>query len=484
MSFNEIFPNYPKGWRSLTLGELAKESGGSIQTGPFGSQLHASDYVECGIPSIMPKNISVDGVLKNDIAQIKPEDAERLAKYRVRLGDIVYSRRGDVEKCCLITKKEDGWLCGTGCLRVRIPADHLLQQYVHAYLCHPAVRSWVVRHAIGATMPNLNTSILSALPVLIPAAKEIQRIVEIWSAVSEKITLNTQINQTLEQMAQALFKSWFVDFDPVIDNALDAGNPIPEPLAERAARREAMWAAGSEKAPARLPAETRRLFPDQFEEDDVLGWVPEGWKAARLSDITTELRRGISPKYVEEGGVQVINQKCIRNHEVNFSLCRRNDSGVKKVDGRLLEFGDLLVNSTGTGTLGRVAMIEQLPEPTVVDSHVTIIRTDPTVYPKHVFAQQMIFIEPYVAALGEGSTGQTELSRKMVADIQIVMPTFKCLDQLEAKISAFSQVRSQNRNQVEVLTQLRDTLLPKLLSGELTVNTAEDTEREAEEVMA
>ena len=155
---------------------------------------------------------------------------------------------------------------------------------------------------------------------------------------------------------------------------------------------------------------------------------------------------------------------------------------MKKVDGRLLELGDLLVNSTGTGTLGRVAMIEQLPEPTVVDSHVTIIRTDPTVYPKHVFAQQMIFIEPYVTALGEGSTGQTELSRKMVADIQVVMPTFNCLDQLETKISAFSQVRSQNRNQVEVLTQLRDTLLPKLLSGELQLPEAEAAVETALEV--
>ena len=342
-----------------------------------------------------------------------------------------------------------------------------------------------LQYSDKAAVPGVNRNHLHKAWVRVPSNVADQiRIAKMLSILDRRITLNTQINQTLEQMAQALFKSWFVDFDPVIDNALEAGNPIPEPLAERAARREAMWAAGSEKAPARLPAETRRLFPDQFEEDDVLGWVPKGWKAARLSDITTELRRGISPKYVEEGGVQVINQKCIRNHEVNFSLCRRNDSGVKKVDGRLLEFGDLLVNSTGTGTLGRVAMIEQLPEPTVVDSHVTIIRTDPTVYPKHVFAQQMIFIEPYVAALGEGSTGQTELSRKMVADIQIVMPTFKCLDQLEAKISAFSQVRSQNQNQVEVLTQLRDTLLPKLLSGELTVNTAEDTEREAEEVMA
>ena len=348
--------------------------------------------------------------------------------------------------------------------------------------CFRILRKDIQRQATGSVQDNINLQTLERLRFPIPTLPGQQKIAGILCRLDEKITLNTQINQTLEQMAQALFQSWFVDFDPVIDNALEAGNPIPEPLVERAARRQAMWAAQDETAPARLPDETRQLFPDRFEEDEALGWVPAGWKATRLSDISTELRRGISPKYVEKGGIQVVNQKCIRNHEVSFSLCRRNDPGVKKVDGRLLELGDLLINSTGTGTLGRVAMIEQLPEPTVIDSHVTLVRTDPVVYPKHVFAQQMIFLEPYVTALGEGSTGQTELSRKMVADIQIVMPTFKCLDLLEAKISAFSQARSQNRSQVEVLTQLRDTLLPKLLSGELQLPEAEAAVETALEV--
>lgn len=417
-------------------------------------------------------------------AHLSQKDFEKWTK-RVtpREGDVLFSYETRLGEAALMPPKIKACL-GRRMGLLRPDVTKVIPEYLlYAYLS-PGFQQVLKEKTIhGATVERISLRELPDFPVWIPPLAEQKKVVEVLQSLYSKIHLNTQINQTLEQMAQALFKSWFVDFDPVIDNALDAGNPIPEPLAERAARRQTMWAAGSGKAPARLPAETRRLFPDRFEEDEVLGWVPKGWKAARLSDITTELRRGISPKYVEEGGVQVINQKCIRNHEVNFSLCRRNDSGVKKVDGRLLELGDLLVNSTGTGTLGRVAMIEQLPEPTVVDSHVTIIRTDPSVYPKHVFAQQMIFIEPYVTALGEGSTGQTELSRKMVSDIQIVMPTFDCLEQLEVKISAFSQFRSQNRNQVEVLTQLRDTLLPKLLSGELQLPEAEaavDTALETE----
>lgn len=337
--------------------------------------------------------------------------------------------------------------------------------------------------SIGSATKFLTKKILDAFEVQLPPIEEQNWIANhLWN-IERKISLNTQMNQTLEQMAQALFKSWFVDFDPVIDNALEAGNPIPEPLAERAASRQKMWATESETVSARLSAETRRLFPDRFEEDEVLGWVPERWRSSRLSNISSVLRRGISPKYTEVGGVRVINQKCIRHHEVDFTLCRRNDPSAKKVDGRFLEVGDLLINSTGTGTLGRVAMIEQLAEPTVIDSHVTVVRVDPEVYPKHVFAQQMIFLEPHVTALGEGSTGQTELSRKLISNIAIVMPEFKCLEQLEARIRVFSLARSRNRNQVDVLTQLRDTLLPKLLSGELQLPEAEgvvDTVQETE----
>lgn len=99
-------------WVSTTLGELVDTFGGSVQTGPFGSQLHAADYVSEGIPSVMPKNIRIEEIDVEDIARISLSDAERLKKYLLAEGDIVYSRRGDVEKCALVTKNETNWLCG------------------------------------------------------------------------------------------------------------------------------------------------------------------------------------------------------------------------------------------------------------------------------------------------------------------------------------------------------------------------------------
>ncbi len=107
-----------------TLGEVCRSGGGGIQTGPFGSQLHKSDYVTSGIPSIMPQNIGDNRIIEDGIARISPVDAKRLSLYCVQAGDIVYSRRGDVERRALMRKPETGGLCGTGCLRVRLGTVH------------------------------------------------------------------------------------------------------------------------------------------------------------------------------------------------------------------------------------------------------------------------------------------------------------------------------------------------------------------------
>ena len=308
MESDFAYKNFPITWGLTTLGEIVKQSGGSIQTGPFGSQLHASDYVTIGIPSVMPKNITIEGINEDDIARITEDDAKRLSKYLLDEGDIVYSRRGDVEKCALVKAHERGWLCGTGCLRIRLGRQtNLTSNFLHAYLSTPAIREWVSRNAIGATMPNLNTSILSNIPVLVPTENEINFFGDIWYNLNQKITLNRQINQTLEQMAQTLFKSWFVDFDPVIDNALDAGNDIPDTLQERAEQRRLLRAKTDIKP---LPAETRALFPSEFEETE-LGWVPKGWQIRQIKDVVERI--SVGKKYSQKelkptGHVPVLDQ--------------------------------------------------------------------------------------------------------------------------------------------------------------------------------
>ena len=203
MAFDSVFP-LSQDWEVLPLGEVCKRGGGNVQTGPFGSQLHASDYVAEGIPTVMPQNIGDNRILDTGIARITEADAQRLSKYRIREGDIIYSRRGDVERRAWVRKAEDGWLCGTGCLRIRFGEEVVYPRYAAHYLGHPAVREWIVRHAHGATMPNLNTTILSELPFVLPPWTDQVSIGDAIELYDQKIDLNRRINQTLEAMARCV----------------------------------------------------------------------------------------------------------------------------------------------------------------------------------------------------------------------------------------------------------------------------------------
>jgi len=163
------FGPVPKGWRATTLGAEVERCGGAIQTGPFGSQLHASDYVPHGVPVVMPKDIGGRRVSTATVARIRELDAERLSRHRLQSGDVVYSRRGDVERHALIGHREVGWLCGTGCLLVRLGAQWRSPAFASFALDRPETRAWISQHAIGATMPNLNTGILASVPFLMPS---------------------------------------------------------------------------------------------------------------------------------------------------------------------------------------------------------------------------------------------------------------------------------------------------------------------------
>ena len=267
---NGLFVKCPHEWEVLTLGEVCERGKGNVQTGPFGSQLHQSDYVPVGIPSIMPANIGDNRINPDGIARITEKDAERLKKYRVKPGDVVYSRRGDVERRALVRENEDGWLCGTGCLRVRFGAGVVEPVFAAHYLGHPLVREWIVRHSVGATMRNLNTSILSALPFHLPPLFEQQAIAAVLGALDDRIELNRRMNETLEAMARALFKDWFVDFGPT--------------------------RAKAEGRPAYLAPEIWDLFPAALDDED----KPVGWEEEPLSKFFTIIGGGTPKTSVEE----------------------------------------------------------------------------------------------------------------------------------------------------------------------------------------
>jgi type I restriction enzyme S subunit len=146
--------------------------------------------------------------------------------------------------------------------------------------------------------------------------------------------------------------------------------------------------------------------------------MKKGWQTKTLGEICSFLNRGISPRYLDRGGICVLNQKCIRDHRVSYEPSRRHDARAKKVGSeRLIQAGDVLVNSTGTGTLGRVAQLREAPpEPTTVDSHVTIVRPTPGKFYPEFFGYMLVVIEDAIKEVGEGCGGQTELARSVLAE--------------------------------------------------------------------
>lgn len=176
---------------TTNLGEIA-----DIITGPFGSQLHMSDYVSEGMPVIMPQNIGNRTVIEDGIARITQSDFERLKRYATKENDLVFSRRGDVEKHAFISNS-DGALCGTGCLRVRVKSDNVYPLYLSFYLSMPEKKKWLSTHAVGSNMPNLNTDILSALPIDLPDYEVQVKTTNSLQLIDNKIAINDKINDNL-----------------------------------------------------------------------------------------------------------------------------------------------------------------------------------------------------------------------------------------------------------------------------------------------
>lgn len=308
------------------------------------------------------------------------------------------------------------------------------------YLLYALLGSDISSYLTGAVMPKLTQGNLNRILLPCPPRQTQEAIVSVLGMLDDRIALLRETNATLEAIAQALFKSWFVDFDPV--RAKSQGLP-----------------------PAGMDEATAALFPDGFQES-ALGPLPMTWATSKLGDETAYLNRGISPKYLETGGVQVLNQKCVRDFAVDQAKARRHDTSQRSIAGRELHVGDVLVNSTGVGTLGRVAQVLALNETTIVDSHVTVVRAGRRLTWNYL-GLALMRRQSEIEGLGEGSTGQTELSRGKLAQLEFIVPPETVLRAFDAVTVPLRSKMSANSQRAQTLATLRDTLLPRLISGQL-----------------
>ena len=331
--------------------------------------------------------------------------------------------------------------------------------------------------AEGSVQKNLYVSALSKVKLLLPDINKQKEIGYILNTLDQKIELNTQINQTLEQIAQALFKSWFVDFDPVRAKVQALSDGLSLEQAELAAMQ-----AISGKTPEELTAlsqtqpdryaelaETAKAFPSEMVEVDGVE-VPKGWEVKSLPEIIDFLEGpGIRNwQYTdEEDGIKFINIRCIQNGDLTLTTANKitKEEAFGKYKHFQLEEDDIVVSTSGT--LGRFAFVrkEHLP----LSLNTSVIRFRPIKNKSTLgfiagFVENQLQHELEIRASG---SAQRNFGPTHLKQISLLVPDFKLLELHQKYASSLFEKRKQLLSEIDVLKDTRDLLLPKLLNGEI-----------------
>ena len=330
---------------------------------------------------------------------------------------------------------------------------------------------------VGSGVPTLNRNHLSGVLVADTSYSYEKEVSNVIGILDDKINLNKKINQTLQQMSQTLFKSWFVDFDPVIDNALDAGNPIPEALQSRAELRQKVRNSADFKP---LPAEIRSLFPSEFEETE-LGWVPKGWKIDNIGGLSDKIFSGGTPNTSTEeywnGALNWFSSGETRNALIIETEKKITATGVKNSSTRLSVAGDILIASAGQGHTRGQTSLNTID--TYINQSVVCIRPIKPSYSTWLyFNLSSRYTE--MRAISDSHSIRGSLTTKLISSMKVASPTDELISLFDINCSVFISKIKNNLELSRELKKLRDTLLPKLISGELSLEDLPDLTTDTE----
>jgi type I restriction enzyme S subunit len=431
-------------WLSLTIGDLVRQGEAVVQTGPFGSQLHSYDYVADGTAVIPTEAIGRGRILNISVPRVNSTKAAELARHRLQLDDILFARRGAQATglSAIVDKRFEGAMCGTGALLLRVQSSRVDPKYLAMFLASESAYTWLRAHAVGAVMPNLNTEIIKALPIRLPPLEEQRNIASFFNAVDDRIALLRETNATLEAIAQALFKSWFVDFDPV---HAKLNGRVPDGMDEA----------------------TAALFPDEFEESE-LGQVPRGWQVLPVGDVISSVG-GATPDtknsiywnpplhcWTTPKDLSDITSPVLFNTERKLS-----DEGLARVSSGLLPAGTLLLSSRAP--IGYLALT-QVPL-AINQGYIALVPGGilPPLYMLFWCKQNMEVIK----SRANGSTFM-EISKKAFRPIPVLVPEPELVQAFIKIVQPLFDKISEGELQSQILISIRETLLPRFISGQLS----------------
>ncbi|HBN1904456.1 TPA: restriction endonuclease subunit S, partial [Escherichia coli] len=405
-------------WEKVRLGDYCIKIGSGAT--PKGG---SSVYTDTGNTYfIRSQNIYNDGFNTNGLVFINDEAAFKLKNVEVQENDVLINITGDsVARVCIAPGSFLPARVNQHVAIIRPKSNEFDSRFLRYFLSSPHQQALLLTLAsAGATRHALTKGMIEDLQVPKPPLNIQISIANILEFFDKKIEKNNYQNQTLEKMSQTLFKSWFVDFDPVIDNALDAGNPIPEALQSRAELRQKVRNCADFKP---LPAEIRSLFPSEFEETE-LGWVPKGWKIDNIGGLSDKIFSGGTPNTSTEeywnGALNWFSSGETRNALIIETEKKITATGVKNSSTRLSVAGDILIASAGQGHTRGQTSLNTID--TYINQSVVCIRPIKPSYSTWLyFNLSSRYTE--MRAISDSHSIRGSLTTKLISSMKVASPT-------------------------------------------------------------
>lgn len=419
---------------TVLLGDIA-----SLKTGPFGTQLSASEYVNDGIPVINVRNIGYGEIITSDLEYVGEETAKRLHEHLLRIGDIVFGRKGSVDRHAFIDTRYDGWMQGSDCIRVRIN-EGINPHFISHYLKLESVKKQINSSAVGSTMASLNTDILGRIQIVMPSLETQNRVEKLLSVIEEKIDLNKHLCTEMEAMAKTLYDYWFVQFDFPDEN----GKPY-------------------------------RTSGGAMEWCQKLGReVPKGWKVGKYSNLIESVRTGLNPRQnftFSEGGIRYLTVKNLTQEgRIDFAGCDTIDENARVIVHRRsdISIGDVLFASIAP--LGRCYLIQSNPDDWDINESVFSLRPNYSNCTSD-FLYLTLKSDQFIAGSTNSSTGSIFKGIRIntLLDMTTLIPPIDTLNTFSDQVSAILHKQESLFSENEQLTHIRDWLLPMLMNGQAKV---------------
>lgn len=436
----------PNHWQRATFRQLLND--GSLELVQDGNHGGAypkpEEFAPTGIPIITGADLYSGVIDLRGCKFLKPASAARLRIGYAKQGDVLLTHKGTMGKTSIVPSLPWPYIILNPQLTLyRVSRNGRLHaRFLKFFFDSKPFQAFLERISGISTISTLSLTTQKSLEIPLPPLAEQKAIAAVLGALDDKIELNRRMNATLEAMARALFQSWFVDFDPVRAK-IDGGQPVG------------------------IDSGTAALWPEHL-EDSPLGHIPKGWEVRTIESVCKTVTRGVTPEYREGTGRFIINQRVNRGPFLDWTSLKELTQGLEVPLERLAKRWDVLVNCLGEGTLGRTHLYKGESDLYAIDQHMSICRAEHRSGGAYIYqvlsgADGQAKIE----SLKTGSTGMTMFNISKLRAFDMVWPPASILAAYFKIVEPLCLQVANNDQESRTLATLRDTLLPKLLSGEL-----------------